>query len=263
MIKRPQYRVGPLRAHFSTVADGNMAFNHGPKVEVAENRRRFLANAGIPAERLFVFDTYQSTNIAIFQGFPTAAEPKLLYGPEIPRNHAMRGAYDGAITVGADRSYLGIVAGDCLPLMLYCERPCLIGLVHIGLAGAIWRILEVVADALERCGGSIKACRFLIGPAIGPDEYDLSSSEMWHGIKDQAQQRDKSLNRFVQYQGQYAFFDLPGMVSSQLLELGARPSWVGRIARSTAASDSIYFSNFGHKNLGRPRGRFLAVVGPQ
>ena len=168
-----------------------------------------------------------------------------------------------SVILSRGRSYIGIVVGDCVPLVLTCEAPPLIGLVHIGLPGAVWRILEVVAQAAREFGARFRDCRFLLGPAIGPDEYNLSSSALWTGLGSAACVANDQLKSFLEHKGGGLFFDLPAMVTSQLSELGAKPDRIKQTADSTSSSDSVYFSNFGHKHLGQSRGRFMALVGPQ
>lgn len=80
---------------------------------------------------------------------------------------------DGLVT--ADPSVtLGVIIGDCVPVVLYDPRKHIVGVVHAGWRGTVALIVKEAVQIMSR-GYGVRPANILagIGPSIGPARYEV------------------------------------------------------------------------------------------
>jgi len=130
--------------------------------EVAENRRRLAAAAGLPAEPVWLAQIH-GTTVADLEAIHRA------------RDAAAR---DIAGSVGpADAAFArrpgqvcAILTADCLPLLLAAESGDLVGAAHAGWRGLAAGVVEATVRAMAAPPQRLLAW---LGPAIGPAHFEV------------------------------------------------------------------------------------------
>ncbi len=81
---------------------------------------------------------------------------------------------EGDVLVTADPSVvLAILAADCVPVVLHDPAAGVLACVHAGWRGTVARACAAAVDAMTGLGASPAAIIAGIGPAIGPDRYQV------------------------------------------------------------------------------------------
>ncbi|WP_322999624.1 peptidoglycan editing factor PgeF [Castellaniella sp.] len=125
---------------------------------VRENRAR--VRAGLPAEPLWL-DQVHGT------GVWDDTVQDLLVSPEDAPPCA-----DAAVTLIRGRP-LAIMTADCLPVVLADQAGTVLGAAHAGWRGLAAGVLENTLSAMRRRVPGASAWRAWIGPAIGPDAFEV------------------------------------------------------------------------------------------
>ena len=189
---------------------------------VRENRARAAEALALPPAALLGLTQVHGIEVA------TVAEP----WPEDARPKA-----DAMVT---DRPglLLGIVTGDCAPVLLADEEGGVIGAAHAGWRGAVAGVLEATIDAMERLGAARGRITSVIGPCIGQPSYEVGPD-----LRDAVLANDPAHARFFapgRREDRWQF-DLPGYCEARLLAAGvASASWIGR---DTLAEEASFFSH--------------------
>ena len=140
----------------------NVGGTVGDEIEcVRDNRYQTFAALG--RSRSSIFDVWQvhSSDMVV----ANAPRADLNAHPEFKA--------DGILTDHFDVS-LFMRFADCTPILLYDPVQKVIGLVHAGWQGTVKRIAEKAVRAMEAAYGSRPSdILAAIGPAIGPDHYEV------------------------------------------------------------------------------------------
>ena len=158
-------------------------------------------------------------------GIPPFATAYQVNGAKVVRVGAKRagaGFEDPETRIpGADVLYtrsarlpLAVMTADCLPVVLAAPRENAVAVVHAGWRGLAAGILEGAVRAFEEP----RDIRVVIGPAIGPDHYEVGEDVAL------AVASGSEAGAVTQRRGDALFLDLPGTARSVLKGLG-----VGRI----------------------------------
>ena len=123
---------------------------------VAENRRRLVLTAGLPAEPCWLRQVH-GREVAELDAPPSAA-------PLVPQP-----GQDAAITRQRGR-VCAILTADCMPVLFASVHGGLIGAAHAGWRGLAAGVLAATVAALK---GDPLALMAWIGPCIGPDAYEV------------------------------------------------------------------------------------------
>jgi hypothetical protein len=189
---------------------------------VAENRRR--AAAALDHAHAELVGLYQVHGVAV----ATLREP----WPEAARPQA-----DAMVT---DRPglLLGIVTGDCAPVLFADARAGVIGAAHAGWRGALAGIIEATIAAMERLGATRKSIAAAIGPCIAQPSYEVGAD-----LRDAVLARDAGDARFFADGAREARwqFDLPGYCLARLRAAGIADAVA--LAEDTLANGEKYFSH--------------------
>jgi YfiH family protein len=86
-----------------------------------------------------------------------------------PRDAAQRPEADAAVARRAGR-VLAVLVADCMPVVLADEEARAVALAHAGWRGLCAGVLEAALESLGAAPGKVLAW---LGPAIGPDAYEV------------------------------------------------------------------------------------------
>lgn len=147
----------------STISDGNMSFRYGEQAEVASNRKQFL--------------TRNEIDIA------SGAIAKLVHRDDIilitEKNKHEIFICDALIT--SDKNlYIGILTGDCLPILLFDQVHQVIALVHAAVNNYDSIIPKTVQTMTAEFNSKPSDLLVEIGPSIGPCHYKM---DLWEEIE--------------------------------------------------------------------------------
>ncbi len=148
-------RVGGVsKAPFDTL---NLATHVGDDPgAVAANRARVAARAGVPPERLVV--------LAAVSGGPVARVDASSPG-EV-------GGVEAIVTTEADLA-VGVIAADCVPVLLAEDAAGVIGAAHAGRRGVQARIVTDTVSAMVDLGAHRDRLVAWVGPAICGRCYEV------------------------------------------------------------------------------------------
>ena len=126
---------------------------------------------------------------------------------------------------------LGILTADCQPVLLAEPEAGVVGAAHAGWKGALSGVLDATVDAMEGLGARRDRIRAVIGPAIGPDAYEVGPE-----FRDRFLADDPANARFFRPgAGDRLLFDLPGYGLARLRLTGiAAARWTGHCTFSDA-----------------------------
>jgi YfiH family protein len=208
---------------------------------VMQNREIALERVGLPPASLVTAYQVHSAEARVVE--------RLWSREEAPKIDAMATNKPGLS--------LGILSADCAPLLLADHQAGVIGAAHAGWRGALLGVIESVIEAMASLGARPARIAAGIGPAIGPESYEVgpefpapflaqdAANALWfrpHGIE-----------------GRYCF-DLVGFIESRLHSLG-----VARIERAGLDTCALEDDFFSHRRMVRRNepdyGRQLSVIG--
>ncbi len=207
---------------------------------VRENRQRAAAAFGRTADDLCTAYQIHGDHVVTVESAWRHAEA--------PRADALVSNTPGVV--------LGILTADCAPVLLADGGNRVIGALHAGWRGALGGILEAGVAGMQRLDARAATIRAVIGPAIGPDSYEVGPEFPAPFLAHDAAAED--FFRPAAREGHY-LFDLPGYVARRLGALGLAD--VARIGRDTYAEESEFFSY--RRNIQRGKqdyGRLLAAI---
>lgn len=188
---------------------------------VRENRRRAADALGLPPGALVGLTQVHGIAVATVETpWPEAARPEA-----------------DAMVTNRPGVLLGIVTGDCAPVLFADAEAGVVGAAHAGWRGAVAGVIEATLDAMEALGARRGRIAAAIGPCIGQQSYevgpDLRDAVLAGGAED---------GRFFApgARPDRWLFDLPGYCAARLAAAGvARHGWIGR---NTLAEDACFFS---------------------
>lgn len=203
------------------------------RARVRENRRLCMAALGLPADALHGLTQVHGAAVAEVDaaGWAEGAGP----------------VADGAVTRRRGVA-LGIVTGDCAPVLFADAEAGVVGAAHAGWRGAAAGVLEETVAAMERLGASRARVVAAVGPCIAQRSYEVGPD-----LRDALLARDPADARFFAA-GDRAdrwSFDLSGYCAARLRGLGLAA--VETVAADTLADEARFFSH---------RRRTLAGGGP-
>lgn len=253
--------TGDLFIAFSTKSDGNMLRTNETRIAVHKNRLGFLRRSGVDPDRLFIIRTSHSPNVEVINKQGSEYLRRLYtQKPVIDTDfdHYYIGT-DGALTFN-NELFIGLMSGDCVPLLIWDLVSGLHGILHVGLLGALNGMVRILPQIYREHGVKLEDTRYFLGPSISQRNYNVSRSGLWLAICDQATERIENVGLFIQKEKDGEHFDVQGMICSQLLEAGVALCQIQQYAHCIADPDSIFLSHNILKQQGE-RGNFFSVIG--
>jgi hypothetical protein len=219
----------------------NLSFSVGDEPgNVVENRRRAAAAVGAGLGDL------------VFARQVHGAAVRVVTGADRGRGAAAPGGTVGdadALVTSEPGPVLAVLVADCVPVVLYDPRARVLACVHAGWRGTVARATGAALAAMETLGARPADVRAGIGPAIGPDRYQVGAE-----VADAA--RD-GLGPFLRPDGAGAWlFDLWAANRFLLREAGVADRNIHVAGVPTGPAPGLFFSD----RTARPCGRFAALA---
>jgi YfiH family protein len=206
---------------------------------VRENRSRAAAALGLEHQALCGLTQVHGKRVMIAEDA----------WPEDQRPEA-----DGVVTRRAGL-VLGIITGDCAPVLFADHAAGVIGGAHAGWRGAVAGVLEETVFAMETLGAARRDVIAVVGPCIHQPSYEVAAD-----LRDAVLARDPADARFFEIgnrEGRWQF-DLPGYCAARLAALGVS---VSIMPHDTLADEARFFSH--RRNTlagGGPIGHQLSAI---
>lgn len=175
-----------------------------------------------------------------------ASEAPLLtpYQVHSPRALVVRGPWPegkppdaDALATDVPGLAIGVLAADCMPVLLADPEAGVIGAAHAGWKGALGGVLEAVVDAMAGLGAKPSRVIAVLGPAIGPESYEVGPEFPAPFIARDA--GASALFRPAPRKGHF-LFDLPGYCMRRLKALGL--GTIETTGHDTFAAHDRFFS---------------------
>ena len=186
---------------------------------VAENRRRVADWMGVAADHLLTAHQIHSPDVVI------AREP--FAGPR-PKADAIVTDRPG-IAIGASTA-------DCGPVLFADAKARIIGAAHAGWKGAFTGVLENTVAAMEGLGASRERIVAVLGPSIGPDNYEVGPEFVARFVE-----ADADNHHYFRPSGTagHSMFDLNQYTLDRLRNAGVTAEGLGRC---TYAEEDLFYS---------------------
>lgn len=207
---------------------------------VKENRQRALRALGFPKGKLLTLDQIHSSRAVKVQDFWSSRNA--------PLADAMATKKTGVI--------LGILAADCVPLLLFDDKACIIGAAHLGWRGAQAGLVKSALATMQQLGADLSYIKAVIGPAIAQHSYEVGP-EFHESFLADNKFNDK---HFIAIPNKQKFlFDLTGYIEANLNDMGINQ--IDKINVDTFTSTDLFFSSRQAKHAGeKDFGRNLSVI---
>ena len=152
---------------------------------------------------------------------------------------------------------IGVMTADCLPVVCYDKRHNVAGIAHAGWRGAVAGVVDAMLQMMhEQCDTMITDTLFFFGPSAKQCCYQV----------------DDAFGRYVapysfadavlERRAGITYFDLPGFVQRQLLEMGIQESQIRLNYNSCTVCDHRFCSHRRATQAGKAsaEGRQMTVV---
>ena len=220
----------------------NLSFSVGDEPgNVVENRRRAAAAVGAGLRDLVFARQVHGAAVRVV----TAADRG---GANAPGGTV--GDADALVT-NTPGPVLAVLVADCVPIVLYDPRARVLACVHAGWRGTVARAIGAALAAMATLGARPADVRAGIGPAIGPDRYQVGA-EVADAARDAFGPRP-----FLRPDGTGAWlFDLWAANRFLLREAGVPDRNIHVAGVPTGPDPGLFFSD----RTARPCGRFAALA---
>jgi polyphenol oxidase len=205
---------------------------------VVENRRR-AADAVKPGATLVTLHQVHSATAVVAEPVPDTARPQA----------------DALVTDRRDL-VIGVLAADCVPVLLADTEAGVVGAAHAGWKGAIGGVIASVVEAMERLGAARGRITAAIGPCIAKRSYEVSDAFQTPFLE----QDPENERFFLAGRAGHQQFDIEGYVASRLAAAGV--TRIDALGLDTYADEDRFFSFRRATHRGEPGyGRQIALIG--
>lgn len=187
---------------------------------VVENRSRVAAALGVAPQNLL--SLYQVHS-------PDALVVRAPFDGERPKADALVTDRPGLA--------LGVLTADCGPILYADAEAGVVAAAHAGWKGALTGILESTVAAMERLGAQRDRIVAVLGPSIGPDNYEVGPE-----FVDRFTAQSPANARFFRPSAKpgHALFDLNGYTLERLRAAGVTAHGIDRCTYADEASFYSY-----------------------
>ncbi|WP_089717260.1 polyphenol oxidase family protein [Candidatus Entotheonella palauensis] len=162
----PRPEMAGLRCAFTLRYAGrsglgfNLGFDRGPRHEVLANRRRLLHALGMDKATLCTVRQVHSNAVCVVD--------------EQALTNGLAGIEADALVTALPHVPIGVLAADCLPIVLYSAHPRALGVAHAGRMGTYHQVVLAALKVMQQQFAiNPSQIRVMIGPGIGGCCYDL------------------------------------------------------------------------------------------
>jgi len=221
----------------------NLSFSVGDRQgNVVENRRRAAGAVGAGLDDL------------VFARQVHGAAVRVVTGADRGRGAAAPGDPVGdadALVTSDPGPVLAVLVADCVPVVLYDPRARVLACAHAGWRGTVARVTGAALAVMETLGARMADVRAGIGPAIGPDRYQVGAE-----VADAARGAFGP-RAFLRPDGTGAWlFDLWAANRFLLRDAGVPDRNIHLAGVPTGPEPGLFFSD----RTARPCGRFAALA---
>ena len=237
------------RGTYPATGGFNLSYDRGRRQVVDKRRAALLKALGLEGASLYTVRQVHGNRVHVVD------------------SEGQRGGLDGVAGVEADAlvthlpdTALGVLAADCLPIVLYALDTPLVAVVHAGRMGTFRRVAVTALSAIRRrFGVSAAQMQALLGPAIGACCYNLDDR-----AAGPFQERFRDWKLFIKPSEMGKDTDRPWAMSLtaanelQLLSEGIPQAQIEIVSPCTKCHCEHFFS---HRAEGPTAGRGMAIVG--
>jgi YfiH family protein len=193
--------------------------SHDDPDKVRENRRRVAAWMGVAPKLLLTAYQIHSPDVLTVRGPFKGERPKA-----------------DALVTDRPGVALGVSTADCGPVLFADVEAHVIGAAHAGWKGAFTGVLENTVTAMEKLGAGRDRIVAVLGPSIGPRNYEVGPEFIERFESD-----DPGNRRYFAPSptAGRAMFDLNAYTVDRLISAGVRAE---KLDRCTYAEEDLFFS---------------------
>ncbi|KQZ14250.1 polyphenol oxidase [Mesorhizobium sp. Root554] len=185
---------------------------------VGENRRRVAEWMGVPASHLLSAYQIHSPDVVIVRE-PFTERPQV-----------------DAIVTDRPGIAVGASSADCGPVLFADAKARVVAAAHAGWKGALTGVLENTVAAMESIGARRENIVAVLGPTIGPDNYEVGAEFVARFVE--ADARNQAY--FVpSAKTGHAMFDLNRYTVDRLVKAGVMAQ---ALNRCTYAEEDLFYS---------------------
>lgn len=243
----PWLRCAFTMRQTDSAADGfNLSYDRGTRRLVSRHRAALLKALGLEGSTLHTVRQVHGNGVCVVD---SAALQNGLAGIEAD-----------ALVTTLTNTALGVLAADCLPIVLYALHTPLAALVHAGRMGTFRLVTRAAISVIKQRFGVVPGqLHALLGPAIGACCYDLDD----HAVRP-FQERLPDWRLFIKPNERHRDTGRPWTMSltaaneAQLLAAGLPPTQLEIVSPCTQCHHEYFYS---HRAEGAKAGRGMAVIG--
>ena len=227
----------------------NLSYDRGTRHAVGKHRAALLKALGLEGSTLYTVRQVHGNRVHIVD---SEVRQRGLDG--------VAGVEADALVTHLPETPLGVLAADCLPIVLYALHTPLVAVVHAGRMGTFHRVAGAVLSVIKRRFG-VRGARMhaLLGPAIGACCYDLDDCAAGPFRK---RFRDWKLfikpSEMSKDTGRPWTMSLTAANEIQLLAGGIPQAQIETVSPCTQCHCEHFYS---HRAEGPTAGRGMAIVG--
>ena len=244
-----------LRCAFTTraarLAPGgfNLSYDRGNRHVVGERRAALLNALGLKGSTLYTVRQVHGNGVHIVD-----SDVRQLGADNVT------GVEADALVTHLPGTAVGVLAADCLPIILYALDAPIVAVAHAGRIGTYHGVVGAVLSVVRRRFG-VPAARMqaLLGPAIGACCYDLDDR-----AAGPFQERFRDWQRFIEPSEKHRGTGRPWKMSltaaneAQLFAEGIPQAQIESVSPCTRCHREHFFS---HRSEGPAAGRGMAIAG--
>lgn len=228
-------------------ADGfNLSYDRGPRHLVNRHRAALLKALGLEGSTLHTVRQVHGNRVHVVDS--------------VALQNGRADVEADALITTLPGAALGVLAADCLPIVIYALHTPLVALVHAGRMGTFHLAARAAIGVIKRQFGVVPGqLHALLGPAIGACCYDLDD----HAARP-FQERFADWRRFIKPSNRHGNAARPWSMSltaaneGQLLATGIPPAQLEIVSPCTRCHREYFYS---HRAEGAKAGRGMAVIG--
>jgi hypothetical protein len=232
---------------YSTQKDGNLSFLYGEKIQVIQNREKFLKNYNININDCVALRTQHKTEIQVVDSsFKEKGMREIESAVHV----------DALITRDKDL-ILFLLTADCLPLTFYDVANKVIGLAHLSRENTGLRFVQkIVKTFTNQFQSNPKNIHVSIGPGIHQESY-VKNSKIFDSLSSESYKDWKPF--LTRLPNGKISIDLIGYNVAQLRNEGITRQNITVSSIDTFQSND-YFSHRRSEIMGEQDGRFATIV---
>ena len=162
---------------------------------------------------------------------------------------------DGIITENKDIS-IAVLTADCCPIFLFDDENKFICCLHAGWKGVFSNIIHNSVNLITNIQPNKNKIKAIIGPCLNQKNFEVSDDFKKKFID----MNEKYVNYFSKNSGSKNFFDMRGIINSQLLN--NKINNIDNIDIDTYDNEDLFYSHRRSTHNKRlPSGRMVNIIG--